>query len=181
MKKTRSYTKQHQVPTFVYLNRSTIEDAGRGLFARQRLKKGRIIGKYVGRILSVAAAERMPNTDYQILVQDPLSGKQWVVDGLVEGNYTRFINHACYADEQNAAFKYDPRTKSVKIVALRPIDVDEEILVSYGKDYSRQLCLRRYLGELHQGILDYEQFVDICVRTGISRRDCGKMARTFLQ
>jgi len=177
--RTRAYLLERQVPPNLRLGPSTIRGAGLGLFARRALRQGAVIGTYQGRRLTIALAQRSANTDYQMHVDDS-KGNEWIIDGLVGGNYTRFVNHACYADEQNAKFKFNSRSRVVQVIAIRPIRADEEILVSYGQDYSRVLCMQRYLRELRRGHLDYEQFVNICTRTGETRRQCGVLARASI-
>jgi hypothetical protein len=109
---------------------STIEGAGRGLFAQQRIETDETIGYYTGEVIDEAEfynPER-PFSAYVLWV----CRTHIIVGEGPKANYTRFINHS---DEPNAYLTVSSRWKSARFRALRPIEAGEEIFFDYGEDY----------------------------------------------
>lgn len=102
---------------------------GKGVFALQDLAEGETLIEYVGEIISWPEALerhphdlRQPNHTFYFYVSET-----HVIDALVGGNSSRWINHACSpnceADEQNGR---------IFIKALRNIRAGEELSYDYG-------------------------------------------------
>ena len=109
---------------------STIEGAGRGLFARRRIEIEDTIGYYTGELISEEwfhDPER-PFSAYVLWVC-----RTHIIDGVgPKANYTRFINHS---DEPNAFLITSSRWKTARFEALNTIEPGEEIFFNYGDDY----------------------------------------------
>ncbi|MGJ8639665.1 MAG: SET domain-containing protein-lysine N-methyltransferase [Opitutaceae bacterium] len=109
---------------------STIEDAGKGLFAKVQIKEDDTIGYYTGYIID---EEEFNNPDRPFSPYVMWVSKNHIIVG--EGplsNYTRYINHS---DEPNAFLVTSSRWKTARIEALCTIEPGEEIFFNYGDDY----------------------------------------------
>lgn len=108
--------------------RFTVRDAGRGvglgMFAATPIKKGKFILEYTGvRITSEEAEEH--SSRYLFELDD-----KWTLDGEVDSNVARFINHSC--DPNCEAEIEDDR---IMIYALKDIGVGEELSFDYDQEY----------------------------------------------
>lgn len=54
-----------------------------------------------------------------------------MIDATTKGSVARFINHSCAANCTAKVLSFDGRNKKIIIVALRDIDVGEEICYDY--------------------------------------------------
>ncbi|GAA4332815.1 hypothetical protein GCM10023144_23250 [Pigmentiphaga soli] len=103
---------------------------GNGVFAARNIPAGTRIMEYVGEIISSAEADRR----HPVNPEDPFhtfffaieGGK--VIDGGVEGNDARWINHCC---EPNCETE-ETGDGRVFIVSLQPIRRGEELNYDYG-------------------------------------------------
>ena len=119
----------------LYVKKSNIPGAGKGLFTRQFIARGTLIVEYKGRITT------------------------WkeVLNGKVFNGYVFYINRrhvidcmtykkalARFANDANGIYKIEIlknnaefiiQHKKVYIKVVKDINADEEILVSYGKEY----------------------------------------------
>src|SRR5687767_13276977 len=104
--------------------RSGIE--GEGLFAKVPIRAGDTIIEYTGERLSKAESLRrcIEGNNYIFNIND-----EFDIDGSVESNFARFINHSC-APNAEAQLEDD----RVWIVALRDIPPGEEVTFNYGYD-----------------------------------------------
>ena len=102
---------------------------GKGVFAVQDIAEGETLLEYVGEIISWPEAlarhphdPEQPNHTFYFTVDE-----NHVIDALVGGNSSRWINHSCNpnceADEQNGR---------IFIKALRNIPAGEELNYDYG-------------------------------------------------
>jgi uncharacterized protein len=102
---------------------------GKGVFALKPIEPGETIIEYKGQMISWAEAQERhphdpsdPNHTFFFHIDD-----EHVIDGKVNGNAARWINHACdpncEADEENGR---------VFIKALQPIEPGEELFYDYG-------------------------------------------------
>ncbi len=113
---------------------------GKGVFAVQDLAEGETLIEYKGEIISWKEALRrhphdpeQPNHTFYFHIDD-----KHVIDGRVDGNAARWINHSCdpncEADEQEGR---------IFIKALRNIEAGEELSYDYGliidEPYTRKL------------------------------------------
>jgi SET domain-containing protein len=99
---------------------------GRGLFARRRVQAGDLLIEYTGEAISKEESLRrcMAGNNYIFNINDHFD-----LDGSVESNFARFINHSC-APNAEAQLEDD----RIWIVALRDIAAGEEITFNYGYD-----------------------------------------------
>lgn len=124
---------------------STIQ--GRGVFARVPIAKGARIIEYTGEPVSHAEADRryddaaMARHHTFLFTLD----SRTVVDGFIDGNDSRFINHSC---EPNCEAVIEQRL--IWIWALRDIAAGEELAYDYGyerdgtetaEDEARYTCI----------------------------------------
>jgi hypothetical protein len=166
------YNAQYNVPAHLELKPSTIEAAGLGLFAAQDLQKDQIIGQYEGEVLDVKTADQRAEQNYQIFVE--AAGKPgFVIDARNSGNYTRFINHACFSDEQNVMFASDG--VKVMIIALKPIRAGSELMIHYSRGMNLELCFERYAIMYQTGQMKRSEFMEICAKQGLSEDKCSTL------
>jgi hypothetical protein len=104
---------------------------GLGLFATRPIKKGTRIIRYFGPLLDCDKED-----------QDAIENKylfqltnRWTIDGAVRENIARYINHSC---RPNAESDVKPIKRKVYIVAIKNIEVGEEINYDYGTDYFKE-------------------------------------------
>ncbi|CAN5329345.1 SET domain-containing protein-lysine N-methyltransferase [soil metagenome] len=109
---------------FVRVGRSRIE--GTGVFAKRKIAKGTRIIEYIGERVPVssflvAASEGNAPSIYAFRVND-----SFIIDGAINGNESRFINHAC--DPNCEAYVFDDKPY---IYAMRDITRGEELTFDY--------------------------------------------------
>ncbi|MEW6159791.1 MAG: SET domain-containing protein-lysine N-methyltransferase [Verrucomicrobiota bacterium] len=108
---------------------------GSGMFARTALPEGARIVEYVGRLISkTESLEACRQNNEAIFYWN----EEFDLDGNVEWNPARHINHSCAPN--CAAELVESR---IWIVALRPIQRGEEITFNYGydlQDYREHPC-----------------------------------------
>jgi SET domain-containing protein len=104
--------------------RSGIE--GEGLFAKVPIRAGDTIIEYTGERLSKDESLRrcIDGNHYIFNINE-----EFDIDGSVESNFARFINHSC-APNAEAQLEDD----RVWIVAVRDISPGEEVTFNYGYD-----------------------------------------------
>jgi SET domain-containing protein len=102
---------------------------GKGVFAVQPIRKGEAFIEYIGEVIDWPEALRrhphdpdQPDHTFYFHLDD-----ERVIDGLVGGNASRWINHAC---APNCEAEDD--TGRVWLKALRNIKVGEELFFDYG-------------------------------------------------
>lgn len=157
---------KEKVPHYLEIKVSTIEKAGLGLFAIQNLQKDQIIGEYEGELISVTEADNRKDKNYQIFVeQGQKTNLGFVIDAKNAGNYTRFINHACFQDEQNVKFISDGH--KVQIITIKEVKAGTELLIHYSRGMNLCLCFERYAIMYQTGQMKKCEFIDICIRQGI--------------
>ena len=101
---------------------------GLGLFAARPIKKTAYIVTYRGRRIPTAEAhrrERESGAKYMFEID-----RRWTIDGSSRRNLGRYLNHSC---EPNAEAVL--RAGQIVFVALRDIEVGEEITLDYGEEY----------------------------------------------
>ena len=109
---------------------------GRGAFARQPIASGTRVIEYVGERISKAESlrRRQGGNHFVFIVTDTVD-----IDGAVESNPARFINHSCSPNCE--ARMEDER---IWIIAIRDISAGEEIAFNYGydlQDYEEHPCM----------------------------------------
>ena len=108
---------------------------GTGGFARRAILAGTRLIEYVGEKITKAESLRRceANNEYIFTIDD-----QYDLDGSVEWNPARFINHTC---APNCEAEWDE--DRIWIVALRDIPAGEELSFNYGydlEDYREHPC-----------------------------------------
>ena len=111
---------------------STIEGAGEGLFATERIAADETIGFYRGEVLTLREALQLKDRDYLMGGFGPNAhvdaSKAFAMPG-------RYVNDSFDASRLNARFDKSKATRSARVVALRDIVEGEEIFASYGRSY----------------------------------------------
>ena len=102
---------------------------GKGVFAVQPIRKGELFIEYIGEVISWTEALRrhphdpsQPDHTFYFHLDEA-----WVIDGLIGGNASRWINHACAPNCE--ADEVDGR---IFIKALRRLKPGEELFYDYG-------------------------------------------------
>ncbi|MBS1761367.1 MAG: SET domain-containing protein-lysine N-methyltransferase [Bacteroidetes bacterium] len=117
------------------IKKSTIPNAGKGLFTKKQIAKGTEILEYTGKVTSWEDADHQNGQNLYIFYVN----KNHVVDASVKGN-----NLARYANDADGLTKvkglknnsvYEIRKKRIMLIATKTIPEGGEILVEYGKDY----------------------------------------------
>jgi SET domain-containing protein len=101
---------------------------GFGVFALRKIRKGTRIIEYTGERISHQVADtryedKDPNDNHTFLFT---VDKRTVIDGGVEGNEARFINHGCDPNCESATVK-----RRVYISAIKTIQPGEELAYDY--------------------------------------------------
>lgn len=107
----------------VYISQSRITNAGRGVFAEVKIKKGGIIESCPVLIL--------PRKDYSILRKTELRNYYFMWGKNIAAiclGYGSLYNHSY---EPNATYKKKLEEKVIDFIALKDIKKDEEITVNY--------------------------------------------------
>ncbi|OJJ99902.1 hypothetical protein ASPACDRAFT_43537 [Aspergillus aculeatus ATCC 16872] len=110
-------------------------DRGIGVRALWPFRKGDILGEYIGRLIPDGSK---PDQTYALAWEapsDPRTRGIVSIDAYYQGNWTRFVNHAC----KNASVEYRCRTfgdrAAMTLEATRDIAMYEELTVNYGPRY----------------------------------------------
>lgn len=139
----------------LYVQISTIPNAGKGLFALVRIPSASIIGDYIGETLPLSSMhDTTLDRDYfiQTLPYYHLTEKRYyaacIIDGKTRLNKMRWINDPRYDKARRNAIVKQTGDGRLIVVALRSIRPGEEILMSYGEDYwkaEEQASLNKWL------------------------------------
>jgi hypothetical protein len=102
---------------------------GKGVFALQPMAPGDVVIEYKGELITWAEAQKRhphdpsdPNHTFFFHIDD-----ERVIDGKVQGNAARWINHAC--DPNCEADEVDGR---IFIKAIKPVQPGDELFYDYG-------------------------------------------------
>lgn len=142
------------IPTFVNIGYSKIPNAGLGVFANTKIKKGTFLGNYMGEI-----RDETNNIQSDYIFTSKNRMQSFTIDGanLETSNYTRFINCAAINKENVVSVRHRDTTggsifftkdgKQIDIdgyiflFAARDIEPGEELLYDYGVIYRKKLGL----------------------------------------
>jgi SET domain-containing protein len=114
----------------VWIGKSRID--GQGIFAAQPIKKGTRILQYIGpKISKAAAADRLAQGNVYLFEFND----RYTIDGKSRKNKARYINHSCDPNCEAIVTK-----RTIWIVALRDIQVDEELSYNYGLTAKQYRC-----------------------------------------
>ena len=116
------------------IKKSSIPEAGNGLFAKVAIAKGEHIGYYEGKVLN---DEEVDLDAYcQSLYLLWICKDHWIFGEGEYGNYTQFINHS---NRPNVELVTSTRWKTARFRTLRPIQANEELFFDYGDYYWEQV------------------------------------------
>jgi histone-lysine N-methyltransferase SETD1 len=109
---------------------------GWGLFADQRFKKGDVVTEYIGEYVANSVADAREKVyqerriqDYQFRLDENL-----LIDATIQGGTGRYMNHNCTPNCYSKVIpgkEPRPDLKRVLFIALRDIDINEEITYDY--------------------------------------------------
>lgn len=111
---------------------------GTGVFAAKDIPKGTKIIEYVGRKVSKKEAEIIAEETLERAKSNPSEGAVYLfevnddfdIDGNVEWNTAKFINHSC---DPNCETEQDEEDR-IWILSIREIKKGEELFFNYGYD-----------------------------------------------
>ncbi|HYE32868.1 MAG TPA: SET domain-containing protein-lysine N-methyltransferase [Methylomirabilota bacterium] len=117
----------------VFVRQSDIH--GTGVFADQVIQPGTRVLEYIGERVPKEEADRRckEGNTFIFTIND-----EFDLDGDIEANVAKYINHSC---EPNCYSELDE--EQIFIIALRRIEVGEELTFNYGydlKDYKDHPC-----------------------------------------
>ena len=119
-----------------YWKISKSEIHNKGLFATQRIPKGKAIIPYIGEKITKEESNRRgiewenkARTSGEGLVYIFELDEEWDIDGHVPENYARLINHSCEPNCQASV-----ENGELWIYSLRRIEAEEELTFDYGYD-----------------------------------------------
>ncbi|KAJ4994119.1 SET domain-containing protein [Stagonosporopsis vannaccii] len=110
------------------------DDKGIGTYARRAIKKGTVLGEYVG--------ELTPDVDsdstYLFNVNNDLDVPVALIDSLRMGNWVRYINHSCDSSTDFERARIGEEIRFI-VKATKRIRVGEEVTVNYGDGFWKTL------------------------------------------
>jgi hypothetical protein len=119
------------------VRKSNIPGAGKGLFAKEKLKKHELLGIYSGKMLSKREHRAMSDADASYVITldivKVIEGKRQyiIVDGKDGGNMLAMLN-----DGPHSGGEANVDIDSIGMMyTIRPIKKDEELLWDYGTKY----------------------------------------------
>ena len=121
----------------IYVGRSTIptmpKDKPFGVFARKRIEKGKILGKYKGKMLSQHEYDsKYKNTSAYVV--GPLENGCYVdASHIMDSSWTRYIN--CNGVDEPPNVELIEDNNRLYIVSCRDITTDEELVMEYGSSW----------------------------------------------
>lgn len=124
-----------------------------GCFAAEPIPADGLIGEYTGELIDAAEAVRREADPSRASIFTFWIDNEWVIDGLVGGNQTIYINHSC---APNCYCEEDPAGRRIFFRARRALAAGEELTIDYAYDANTPLekCLcgapecRGYLNDL---------------------------------
>lgn len=121
---------------------------GTGARALQDIKQGSLLGEYVGEVLPNIQGNHYRDGTY--VYQDVRktgpgyknAEDSCVIDPIVHGNWTRYMNHSCSGHASFRGVAVGPLVLTVVVNNSRAIKFGEQILIHYGRDYfaGLQVC-----------------------------------------
>ena len=110
----------------LYIKKSNIENAGRGVFTKVDIQKDTEVEKACLVKIQAKSVEDTPLQDY--VFQNPYNKKQ----NFVAFGYGSMYNHS---NDPNIHYYYDKNKNCMVYEALRDIKADEELYISYGEEW----------------------------------------------
>lgn len=108
------------------------DDRGLGVFARQKILQGSLVGEYKGELINVDELKRRMDfrNDYVHYIFQ-LSARKFI-DANVGGDFTSLINHS---RNPNVVAYSNSVGQKVEIFTLRQIEKGEQLYLNYGKKW----------------------------------------------
>jgi len=111
---------------------------GHGAFAARDLPAGTELIEYTGKLITIEQADELYDEIYTGHTFLFTLNEGWIIDGNVNGNDARWINHGC---EPNCipylhAHPRDPRKDRVIIETLHDVEEGEELNYDYGISFA---------------------------------------------
>jgi hypothetical protein len=129
----------------LFPDKSSIANAGMGLYSSIRIQKGQTICYSCGHIHNFHSSRRLGDTSYLMLV----AGDVFVDSGSLPQIKARYINDPLNDDYVNCKFLPEPKFHRCAVVATRDIQCGEELFVSYGDAYWSN---RAHGGSIYTGV-----------------------------
>lgn len=99
---------------------------GRGCYAGELIPSGDFVVEYMGELICAEEAYRREQDPTRPGIYTFWTGDDWAIDGLIEGNTARFINHCCVP-----SCDYRIENGRVFIHAARDLAPGEELTIDY--------------------------------------------------
>ena len=112
------------------IKKSNIDKDGRGLYATKDIKEGTKIIDYVGKIITKKKTEVSDKFDNSKPIYLFNLNSRYDLDGDVQFNTARLINHSCYNN-----CEYEGKGLKLWVVAIKDIKKGDELTCDYGFSY----------------------------------------------
>ena len=137
----------------LYLKKSLIPGAGKGLFVKNDIKRGEIVCEYEGEIIPWSVCEKRADEGYEgyvfFITKNKCIDAYFTKDAI--GRYANDAKGIGRVEGLRNNAQYEIKTrqgeKRVFIVATKTIKANDEVLVDYGKDYWKNLSKAKELME----------------------------------
>lgn len=122
---------------FIRIGRSRVCE-GLGAFAKTALRKELVVGEYKG-VWCLMSESEIKASHSRYLARPNMmyndDNEVWIVDAsdISKSNWTRYINSSLSAGEANVELVSD--SSKIRVVTLRCIEENEELLLFYGEDW----------------------------------------------
>ena len=114
------------------------DDKGIGAYVLRPMKKGTVLGEYLGELLPY---DQFDST-YMFDVTNDEEEKVVFIDSLRMGNWVRYINHSCDANTEFVAVRVGQGMRYL-VKATRQIGAGQEVTVDYSHGYWEELNRKR--------------------------------------
>ena len=124
----------------VVISKSTILNAGLGVFALKKIMKGLFIGIYHGQLISsLKFYRRYPDSNPYAFSFRNVSGKEMILDGLRSKHWSRYMNCSTSNMNENVNVLEDSVKGQIIFEASCIVNPGDELLFYYGDDYAKFL------------------------------------------
>lgn len=149
----------------VYIKKSKIKGAKKGIFAAEKIKKGEVACLYMGVFVPMCLIE-LNYYDSDYLFQSP--NEVMAIDASdVYSCYGRYANDSLSLQKINVKFTKSINEDSANLVAIRDIKKNEEIYVSYGEAYWTEGDRIQHLSQVDQDFITSGQLKDYIDTIGV--------------
>ncbi len=122
---------------YLYVDTSTLHDAGKGLFTKKFLKKGVVIGYFTGKIINEAQAGELSTGERGRYFIELTSGK--ILDTYNSKSPARWANDARDKKVNNCKLYSTDDGAGAYLWSTKNISAGGEIFVDYGAQYWKQI------------------------------------------